>query len=104
MHLPAYGHLSTVPEQLHVRLLPPPFNTLVPIALFATGQTLVVTSTWSLGVTDTFLGDYFGDLDGCSHRGLPIQCALRSDVRQGYDVHCHDSFVVRMAACVGRRH
>ena len=30
--------------------------------LFAVGQLFVVTSTWSLGITGTFLGDYFGIL------------------------------------------
>ncbi|GAA5821554.1 hypothetical protein JCM11251_000906 [Rhodosporidiobolus azoricus] len=31
-------------------------------ALFAVGGTLVVTSMWALGVTGTYLGDYFGIL------------------------------------------
>ncbi|KAF9455215.1 hypothetical protein BDZ94DRAFT_1278606, partial [Collybia nuda] len=36
------------------------------IALFIIGQTFVVTSTWALGVTGTFLGDYFSILmDHC---------------------------------------
>lgn len=30
--------------------------------LFAVGQLFVITSTWSLGITGTFLGDYFGIL------------------------------------------
>ncbi len=47
-----------------------PFDTYLPIALVAAGQILVVSSTWALGVTGTFLGDYFGILmdarvDGC---------------------------------------
>jgi methylene-fatty-acyl-phospholipid synthase len=43
---------------------------LVPIVLFVAGQTFVVTSTWTLGIMGTFLGDYFGILmgarDGCT--------------------------------------
>ncbi|GAA6023528.1 hypothetical protein JCM10207_005705 [Rhodosporidiobolus poonsookiae] len=35
---------------------------LVAAALFAVGGTLVVTSMWALGVTGTYLGDYFGIL------------------------------------------
>lgn len=41
-------------------LLSTPFDTLVPAALFVIGQTFVVTSTRSLGITGRFLGDYFG--------------------------------------------
>jgi phosphatidylethanolamine N-methyltransferase len=32
------------------------------IPLFLTGNTLVLTSMWALGVTGTYLGDYFGIL------------------------------------------
>lgn len=51
-------------------ILPNPFATIVPAALFIIGQTFVITSTWALGVTGTFLGDYFGILmdhrvEGC---------------------------------------
>lgn len=37
---------------------------LTPLALFliASGLTLVLTSTWALGITGTYLGDYFGML------------------------------------------
>jgi len=30
--------------------------------LFFSGQLFVITSTWALGITGTFLGDYFGIL------------------------------------------
>jgi len=41
-------------------MLPTPFDTLVPAALFVIGQIFIVMSTWSLGITGRFLGDYFG--------------------------------------------
>jgi phosphatidylethanolamine N-methyltransferase len=59
---PTYSYLSAILEQPHARLLPAPLDTLVPIALFVAGQTFVVTSTWTLGITGRFLGDYFGIL------------------------------------------
>ncbi|EAT85434.1 hypothetical protein SNOG_06783 [Parastagonospora nodorum SN15] len=43
------------------RSSPPSSNTL-PIPLFLTGNTLVLTSMYALGVTGTYLGDYFGIL------------------------------------------
>ncbi len=43
-------------------MLPEPYATLVPAVMFVMGQIFVVTSTWALGVTGTFLGDYFGIL------------------------------------------
>ncbi|KAH9932171.1 hypothetical protein B0H21DRAFT_699720, partial [Amylocystis lapponica] len=38
-------------DQPRQALLPEPFDTLVPAALFIVGQTFVVTSTWALGIT-----------------------------------------------------
>jgi len=43
-------------------MLPAPFDVVVPAILAIFGQTLVITSTWQLGLTGTFLGDYFGIL------------------------------------------
>lgn len=40
--------------------------------LFITGQTLVVSSTWALGITGTFLGDYFGILMDHRVEGFPF--------------------------------
>ena len=40
--------------------------------LFAVGQTFVITSTWALGVTGTFLGDYFGILMDHRVEGFPF--------------------------------
>ncbi len=58
--LPRYQR--ALQDQPRVPLLPEPYDTIVPAALFALGQTFVVTSTWVLGITGTFLGDYFGIL------------------------------------------
>ncbi|KAH8987279.1 phospholipid methyltransferase [Lactarius akahatsu] len=63
---------SALLEQPRVPLLPAPLDTLLPLALFATGQTFVVSSTWALGVTGTFLGDYFGILMDHRVEGFPF--------------------------------
>jgi phosphatidylethanolamine/phosphatidyl-N-methylethanolamine N-methyltransferase len=49
-------------DQPRIPMLPEPYATLIPAALFLVGQTFVITSTWALGITGTFLGDYFGIL------------------------------------------
>ncbi|KAF5376130.1 hypothetical protein D9615_007658 [Tricholomella constricta] len=59
-------------EQPRKAILPAPYDTLVPAALFIIGQTFVVTSTWALGVTGTFLGDYFGILMDHRVEGFPF--------------------------------
>ncbi|KAI0407171.1 methylene-fatty-acyl-phospholipid synthase [Xylaria palmicola] len=41
-------------------------------ALIAAGNILVVTSTWALGITGTFLGDYFGILMDSIVTGFPF--------------------------------
>ncbi|KAL5598607.1 hypothetical protein BROUX41_003466 [Berkeleyomyces rouxiae] len=41
-------------------------------ALFAAGNLLVVSSTWALGITGTFLGDYFGILMDHMVTGFPF--------------------------------
>ncbi|KAF8492430.1 phospholipid methyltransferase [Russula emetica] len=63
---------SAILEQPRASLLPTPLDTLVPAALFVIGQTFVVTSTWSLGITGTFLGDYFGILMDARVEGFPF--------------------------------
>ena len=55
-----HSYVSAILEQPRARLLPTPFDTLVPGALFIIGQTFIVMSTRSLGITGRFLGDYFG--------------------------------------------
>ncbi|KAG6828187.1 hypothetical protein H0H92_008846 [Tricholoma furcatifolium] len=59
-------------DQPRKALLPEPLDTLVPATLFIVGQTFVVTSTWALGVTGTFLGDYFGILMDHRVEGFPF--------------------------------
>lgn len=49
-------------EQPKQAILPKEYATIVPAVLFILGQTFVLTSTWALGITGTFLGDYFGIL------------------------------------------
>jgi methylene-fatty-acyl-phospholipid synthase len=41
-------------------------------ALIASGNTLVLSSTWALGITGTFLGDYFGILMDDIVTGFPF--------------------------------
>lgn len=53
-------------------LLPYPLNVIVPAVLFVYGQLLVVSSTYVLGVTGTFLGDYFGILMDQKVTGFPF--------------------------------
>lgn len=53
-------------------ILPEPLATVVPVILFLVGQTFVVTSTWALGITGTFLGDYFGILMDHRVEGFPF--------------------------------
>lgn len=45
---------------------------LVAAVLFAVGGTLVVSSMWALGVTGTYLGDYFGILMDERVEGFPF--------------------------------
>jgi phosphatidylethanolamine N-methyltransferase len=42
------------------------------ITLFVVGNVLVVSSTWRLGITGTFLGDYFGILKDEMVTGFPF--------------------------------
>ncbi|KAH9054777.1 phospholipid methyltransferase [Lactarius vividus] len=63
---------SALLEQPRVPLLPAPLDTLLPLALFTAGQTFVVSSTWALGITGTFLGDYFGILMDHRVEGFPF--------------------------------
>ena len=65
-------YLTALLEQPRARILPAPLDTLLPVALFVLGQTFVVTSTWALGITGTFLGDYFGILMDHRVEGFPF--------------------------------
>ncbi|KAF9221837.1 phospholipid methyltransferase [Gyrodon lividus] len=59
-------------DQPRVPLLPEPYATMVPVIMFVLGQIFVVTSTYALGVTGTFLGDYFGILMDHRVEGFPF--------------------------------
>lgn len=54
---------SDSPFYLHITL---------PVILGVVGQTLVLTSTYALGITGTFLGDYFGILMDHRVEGFPF--------------------------------
>lgn len=65
-------YLRALLEQPRAPLLPAPLDALVPAVLFVSGQTFVVSSTWALGITGTFLGDYFGILMDHRVEGFPF--------------------------------
>ncbi|KAH9988662.1 phospholipid methyltransferase [Russula vinacea] len=67
-----YVLLVAILEQPRTRLLPAPLDTLVPVALFAIGQIFVATSSWALGITGRFMGDYFGILKDSRVEGFPF--------------------------------
>jgi len=73
-------HLALL-DQPHSAILPKPYATYVPAALFIIGQTLVVSSTWALGITGTFLGDYFGILMDSRVEGCVSSIFLRKRER-----------------------
>lgn len=58
-------------QPTHAALLTP-YAQAAAIALFTWGNILVVTSTWQLGITGTFLGDYFGILKDEMVTGFPF--------------------------------
>jgi phosphatidylethanolamine/phosphatidyl-N-methylethanolamine N-methyltransferase len=49
-----------------------PFTIPIAVALFVGGNTLVLTSMYALGVTGTYLGDYFGILMDSMVTGFPF--------------------------------
>ncbi|KAJ3868121.1 phospholipid methyltransferase [Lentinula novae-zelandiae] len=59
-------------QQPHKLLLPQPWNTLVGGVLIIGGQALVMSSTWQLGITGTYMGDYFGILKDSRVEGFPF--------------------------------
>jgi len=63
---------KAIAEQPHAEILPEPLNVIVPAVLVGLGQLFVVTSTWQLGITGTFLGDYFGILMDHRVEGFPF--------------------------------
>ncbi|KAA1467054.1 phospholipid methyltransferase [Dentipellis sp. KUC8613] len=59
-------------EQPRIPMLPELYRPIVAASLFLLGQLFVVTSTWQLGITGTFLGDYFGILMDHRVEGFPF--------------------------------
>ncbi|CED85386.1 methylene-fatty-acyl-phospholipid synthase [Phaffia rhodozyma] len=55
---------QTIPESMELKI--------AAAALFIIGQILVITSTWALGVTGTYLGDYCGLLQDKMVTGFPF--------------------------------
>lgn len=53
-------------------LLTSPIATYLSYALLVAGNTLVISSMWALGVTGTYLGDYFGILMDSMVTGFPF--------------------------------
>ena len=65
-------HLA-IRDQPQMALLSEENRIIVSAALFITGQIFVITSTWALGITGTFLGDYFGILMDHRVEGYVLQ-------------------------------
>ncbi|EEU47392.1 uncharacterized protein NECHADRAFT_103763 [Fusarium vanettenii 77-13-4] len=67
-----YIYKSAIAEQPSHPLLDSVYVQAAALTLFAVGNVLVVTSTWRLGITGTFLGDYFGILMDEMVTGFPF--------------------------------
>ncbi|KAA8897839.1 phospholipid methyltransferase-domain-containing protein [Sphaerosporella brunnea] len=67
-----YIYEGALREQPVLDVLTTPVVKNVAAALFITGNILVVTSMWALGVTGTYLGDYFGILMDARVTGFPF--------------------------------
>ncbi|KAF9516676.1 hypothetical protein BS47DRAFT_1327191 [Hydnum rufescens UP504] len=59
-------------DQPKYDIIPPSISAPLAIALFVIGQTLVLSSTYALGITGTYLGDYFGILMDKRVEGFPF--------------------------------
>lgn len=69
---PSLRFREALQDQPKLKLLPEPLDVIVPALLFVVGQIFVLTSTWALGITGTFLGDYFGILMDHRVEGFPF--------------------------------
>ncbi|WWC62300.1 uncharacterized protein I303_104896 [Kwoniella dejecticola CBS 10117] len=69
--------LNALKNQPSLIELGTPLVKLIAIILFVSGQTFVLSSMWALGVTGTYLGDYFGIL--MSHRVTSFPFNVLSD-------------------------
>ncbi|KAG8773595.1 Phosphatidyl-N-methylethanolamine N-methyltransferase [Ceratobasidium sp. 428] len=63
---------NALKDQPQSDLINPTIAKPLAIGLFLVGQTFVITSTWALGITGTFLGDYFGILMSARVTGFPF--------------------------------
>ena len=63
--------LALLEQPVHPTLLHPAVR-VAAVLLFAVGTVLVVSSMWALGVTGTYLGDYFGILMDAMVTGFPF--------------------------------
>ncbi|KAG8962794.1 Phosphatidyl-N-methylethanolamine N-methyltransferase [Tulasnella sp. 419] len=72
----ALGHQPTY------HLIDPKLAKPLAAVLFTAGQVLVLTSTWALGITGTYLGDYFGILMDHRVEGFPFN-VLRDPMYNG---------------------
>lgn len=59
-------------QPAHPEIVANPLTKPLALALFASGNVLVLTSMWALGVTGTYLGDYFGILMDDMVTGFPF--------------------------------
>lgn len=113
-HLTWDRYTKALKDQPIVDLLPAPYDVIIPAILVTVGQIFVLSSTWQLGITGTFLGDYFGILldevnhlskqphhadnnpfDAIESRGFPIQCTERPHVCRVYAYLCRRGPLVR---------
>ncbi|WVQ72916.1 hypothetical protein IAR50_002478 [Cryptococcus sp. DSM 104548] len=69
--------LNAVKDQPALAFLGHPVLQALGLVFFASGQTFVISSMWALGVTGTYLGDYFGIL--MSHRVTSFPFNVLSD-------------------------
>ena len=68
----AYSYERALRSQPQLPLLLSPSFQLAAYALIITGNVLVLTSMWALGLTGTYLGDYFGILMDAPVTGFPF--------------------------------
>ncbi|KAF8671955.1 Phosphatidyl-N-methylethanolamine N-methyltransferase [Rhizoctonia solani] len=69
---PCHRYHNALKEQPASDLINPAIAKPLAAVLFVVGQTFVLTSTWALGITGTFLGDYFGILMSERVTGFPF--------------------------------
>jgi methylene-fatty-acyl-phospholipid synthase len=79
-----FSYHRAILEQPQQAILPAEYATIVPAVLFILGQIFVVTSTWALGITGTFLGDYFGILMDSRVEGYVARLVAREILAKGF--------------------